>query len=134
MSLACAMLYVRDLGRMRAFYEKVLQAHPVNTQWTDTWAFFDLQDAGFALHAIPVQHSAPVDPTAPAPPREQSPLKLIFAVDDIGVERARLQALGVTILSHAWQDPAGSCDCVDPEGNIFQVAARASLPRLFGRE
>ena len=65
--------------------------------------------------------------------RDQNPVKLIFAVDDLSVERARLEAMGITMLQRSWQEPTESCDCIDPEGNIFQIAVRTRLPRLLGR-
>ena len=113
---------------MREFYAKLLQTQPVNTEWTDRWAFFDTDGTGFALHAIPAAASG-----SSSAPREQSPVKLIFAVQDVPAERARLEAIGITTIERPWQDPAESCDCVDPEGNIFQIAARMRLPHLFGR-
>jgi predicted enzyme related to lactoylglutathione lyase len=121
------MLYVKDFARMRAFYESVLRAPPINTEWTDTWALFDAGGAKFALHAIPAEHV--VEP----PPRERSAIKLIFAVADLAAERARLEAMGVAMLQRPWQEPAESCDCADLEGNIFQIAARSRLPHLFGQ-
>jgi predicted enzyme related to lactoylglutathione lyase len=132
MTLECSMLYVKDFARMRDFYGKVLQTLPVNTEWTDTWALFDVGGARFALHAIPVQDAGGSEPVFPAPQRDRSPVKLIFSVGDVAGERARLEAMGVTTIRRSWQDPAESCDCVDPEGNIFQIAARVRLPNLFG--
>jgi predicted enzyme related to lactoylglutathione lyase len=126
------MLYVRDFARMREFYGKVLQAQPANTEWTETWAFFDIGGTGFALHVIPATHEGQ-NTSSPALKRETSPVKLVFAVQDVPAERARLEAMGVTTLQRSWQEPAESCDCVDPEGNIFQIAARIRLPHLFGR-
>lgn len=127
------MLYVRNLPQMREFYGNMLQIRPSNTEWTDTWAFFDLGGTGFALHAIPEHEFGKTERTSSPLKREHSPVKLIFAVDDVLAERARLQAMGATIVQHSWQGPAESCDCVDPEGNIFQIAARDRLPHLFGR-
>jgi len=65
--------------------------------------------------------------------REQGPVKLVFAVEDLSAERARLEAMGITTLQQSWQEPTESCECIDPEGNIFQIAARTRLPHLFGR-
>ena len=126
------MLYVRDLARMREFYANVLQAGPINTEWTETWAFFNAGGAGFGLHAIPAKDAGGSEPPSPSPKREQSPVKLIFAVKDVPTERERLTALRITVLQRAWQEPAESFDCVDPEGNIFQIAARSHLSHLFG--
>lgn len=129
MTLECSMLYVKDFARMRDFYAKALQTEPINTEWTENWAFFDTGGAGFALHAVPPASSENVSGTN----RERSPVKLIFAVPNVTAERARLEGLGVTTLLRSWQDPAESCDCVDPEGNVFQIAARQRLPHLFGQ-
>jgi predicted enzyme related to lactoylglutathione lyase len=133
MTLECSTLYVKDFDRMREFYAKMLQAQPVNAEWTDTWALFAVGGTGFALHAIPGEHAGKIDLASPATKREQSPVKLIFAVEDLPAERARLEAMGIMILQRSWQEPGESCDCMDPEGNIFQVAARTRLAHLFGR-
>jgi predicted enzyme related to lactoylglutathione lyase len=129
MTLECSMLYVRDFARMREFYARVLQTPPINSEWTDTWALFDTGGTGFALHAIPEPGSGNISIAE----REQSPVKLIFAVEDVPAERARLESIGIKTIQRSWQDTAESCDCVDPEGNIFQIAARMLLPHLFGR-
>jgi catechol 2,3-dioxygenase-like lactoylglutathione lyase family enzyme len=133
MTLVCSMLFVKHFARMREFYGNLLQAQPINTEWRDRWAFFEAGGAGLALHAIPEEYAEKVELSIPAPKREKSPVKLIFAVDDVRAERARLEGMGITVLPQSWQDPAESCDCVDPEGNIFQIAARGRLPQLFGR-
>jgi predicted enzyme related to lactoylglutathione lyase len=127
MTLECSMLYVKDLARMREFYGRVFQSPPINTEWTDTWALFDAGGTKFALHTIPGKHTDGASPTL------NLKVKLIFAVEDVPAEGARLEAMGVSLLQRSWQEAGESCDCVDPEGNIFQIAARASLPHLFGQ-
>jgi predicted enzyme related to lactoylglutathione lyase len=115
------MLYVKDFPGMRAFYSKLLDAKPVNSKWTDAWARFDLGGTSFALHAIPpdiAQHSQ----ASPAP-LENSPIKLIFQVDNLAEERRRLESLGIATIQRPWQDPSESFEAVDPEGNIFQISA-----------
>jgi len=121
MRLKSAMIYVRDLPRMRAFYVQMLGSAPVNTEWTDTWALFHAGGADFALHAIPGESAGRTDTASPPRPRETSPVKLTFAVDDVRAERARLEGMGVTIIQRAWQEPDEACDGVDPEGNVFQL-------------
>jgi predicted enzyme related to lactoylglutathione lyase len=133
MTLECSMLYVRDFARMREFYGQMLRAQPINTEWTDSWALFDLGGTGFALHAIPGEHADKGVLSSPPLKREQSPVKLIFAVEDISAERARLEAMGITVFQRSWQESAESCECIDPEGNILQIAARSRLTHLFGR-
>ena len=53
MRLNRAMLYVKDLHRMSAFYGEVLGLKPVEETRMDNWVEFDAGNAGFALHAIP---------------------------------------------------------------------------------
>ena len=53
MTLECSMLYVKDFGRMREFYSKMLDAQPIHAEWTDSWALFDVGGTEFALHTIP---------------------------------------------------------------------------------
>jgi predicted enzyme related to lactoylglutathione lyase len=133
MTLACSMLYCRDFARMREFYERLLQTAPINTEWTDTWALFDAGGTKLALHVIPAQHAEGIEISSPPLKRDRSPVKLILAVEDVAAERARLDAMGITTFQQSWQDPAEACDCVDPEGNVFQIAARTRLPHLFGQ-
>ena len=118
---------------MREFYESVLETPPINTEWPDTWALFNVGGIKFALHAIPAKSAEGIELSSPPAKRERSPVKLIFAVEDVPAERARLEAMGVTTLQQSWQEAAESCDCVDPEDNIFQIATRIHLPHLFGQ-
>jgi len=120
MRFSCAMLYVKDFPKMRSFYSQLLDAEPVNTKWKEVWARFDLGGASFALHAIPPDIAQHVQ-ASPAP-RENSPIKLIFQVDNPAEERRRLESLEIAIVQRAWQDPAESFEAVDPEGNIFQIS------------
>jgi predicted enzyme related to lactoylglutathione lyase len=115
------MLYVKDFARMRSFYGELFGADAVNTEWTDTWARFDVGGASFALHAIPADIAREVEISAV--PREKSPFKFIFQVDDVDHERRRLEALSIRTIQRPWQDPSESFEAVDPEGNIFQISA-----------
>ena len=120
MRLSSATVYVKDLPRMRAFYSEMLGVKPSNDTWTDTWAEFDAGGVSFALHAIPSGNSQPDrDLATPPRPRGQNPVKLIFEVDDVDAERARLELLGVTMVQRPW----GAWDGIDPEGNIFGLRA-----------
>jgi hypothetical protein len=101
----------------------MLSAEPVNTEWTDSWALFDTGGARFALHAIPAEIARNMEISSPPQWRETSPVKLIFAVDNVPAERNRLEAMGVTILRRPWQNAAEECEGVDPEGNIFQISS-----------
>ncbi len=123
MRLACAMLYVKDLPRMRDFYLQVLGQKPVNNQSMETWALFHTGGTRFALHAVPPSVSQNIEIASPPKARESNPMKLIFAVDDVLAERNRLQAMGVTMLQPEWQNADEACEAIDPEGNIFQLTS-----------
>jgi predicted enzyme related to lactoylglutathione lyase len=128
MHLSGAVLFVNDLPRMRKFYGDMLQARPVNAE--DSYALFELNGSRFLLHAIAAEFAAHAGIASPPQAREGNPVKLIFSVHDVAAERSRLVAMGVTILPRPWQNPEESCDAVDPEGNVFQIAAR--LPYRSG--
>ena len=123
MRLACAMIYVKDFPRMKGFYQQMLSAEPVNTEWTDSWALFETGGTHFALHAIPAEIARNMEISSPPKSRETSPVKLIFAVDNVPAERNRLEAMGVIMLRRPWQNAAEECEGVDPEGNIFQISS-----------
>jgi predicted enzyme related to lactoylglutathione lyase len=123
MRLACAMVYVKDFQKMKEFYSAMLGSTPVNQQWTDSWAEFDAGGARFALHAIPKEIAQGIEIASPPQPREKGSVKLIFRVEDVHAERARLESLGITMLTRTWQNPAESCEGIDPEGNIFQISS-----------
>jgi predicted enzyme related to lactoylglutathione lyase len=123
MRLRSAMLYVKDLERMKRFYSGLLGVEPTNQNWTDVWATFDTGGFRFALHAIPREIAQRIDITSPPSPREKDPVKLIFEVKDVESERARLESLGSRTLRRPWQQPGEACDAVDPEGNVFQICS-----------
>jgi catechol 2,3-dioxygenase-like lactoylglutathione lyase family enzyme len=43
MRLRSAMLYVKDLERMKQFYGDMLALKLTNQDWTDVWATFDIE-------------------------------------------------------------------------------------------
>ena len=120
MHLCGAVLFVSNLARMREFYAEMLQTPPGGTDYPDSYAVFDLSGDKLFLHAIPPEYAG--EPGAASPTREENPIKLIFAVENVASARARLHAIGASILERPWQNPDESCDAVDPEGNVFQIA------------
>jgi catechol 2,3-dioxygenase-like lactoylglutathione lyase family enzyme len=106
MKLARAIVFVKDVDRMTAFYRDALGLAEVRRE--PGWVELD----GVALHAIPPGLEVSFAP------REDTPIKLAFACDDVAAARARLTAAGATMREVR---PWGSCDGVDPEGNVFQI-------------
>jgi catechol 2,3-dioxygenase-like lactoylglutathione lyase family enzyme len=118
MQLARAVLFVKDLRRMTAFYRDTLGLKV--TSGSAGWIELDAGPVALALHAIPAAVAAGIVIETPPRVREGSPVKLSFAVADVAAERTRLVAEGVVMR----EVRPGSCDGVDPEGNVFQLVAR----------
>ncbi len=120
------MIYVVDLPRAEAFYRDALGLRPIAGTRSATWVEFEAGPAAtLALHAIPTAIAAEIEIASPPVKREETPIKLIFAVQDVAAERVRLEALGVTVELRPW----GDLDVVDPEGNICSIASRVSDTR-----
>jgi catechol 2,3-dioxygenase-like lactoylglutathione lyase family enzyme len=117
MRLGGAMIFVKDINRMAAFYRDVLGLTPIGETRTESWVEFDSGTSKFALHAIPSEIAQRVEISSPPEPREESPVKLSFEVEDVPSELRRLETLGVSIVQRPW----GAHDGIDPEGNIFAI-------------
>lgn len=77
------------------------------------------------LPTIPAAIAESIVIDSPAEPRVDSPMKLIFRVEDAEAEQKRLEGLGFTILRRPWQG-AEEFDCLDLEGNVLQFSSRES--------
>ena len=123
MRLHSAMLYVKDLDRMKRFYADLLGVQPANPDGTDACAAFEDGGHCLVLHAIPAHIAATIEIASPPVPRENQAVKLIYEVADVERERERLESLQHQTIRRPWQKPGEACDAVDPEGNIFQLRA-----------
>ncbi len=111
---------------MREFYRQMLGAEPVDTECADTWAAFEAGGVRVELHRIPDEYARSIEISTPVRARESSPVKLIFGVENVPAERARLEALGIAVLQRPWQNADQEFDGVDPEGNVFRVENMSS--------
>ena len=102
---------------MAAFYGDTLGLKPIEETRLESWVEFEAGATTFALHAIPSEFADQIEISSPPRPREKNPVKLSFEVDDVASERQRLESLGVPVMQRPW----GSCDGMDPEGNIFGI-------------
>lgn len=116
-----AVLFVKDLARMKAFYVRALGCEPIEEEASEGWAPLRAGAVVLALHQIPAGIAERIEVSSPACAREESPTRLVFRVDDLDAARAHLAANGAVMLE---KKPWGSCDGLDPEGNVFQVVAR----------
>jgi len=114
-----SILFVKDVAVMKAFYSDLLGLPVISRDSTPDFTVLDAGGARLALHAIPKAHAKDVVIDNPARARDLAATKLVFAVDDVMAERARLVAAGVP-MREPWS--FGACDGIDPEGNVFQLA------------
>ena len=112
-----ALIYVKDLARMAAFYEQTLGLTAIAESRTDTWLELDAGAIRLGLHAIPAHIAEGIEIANPPEAREETPLKLIFAVDDWEGLCARLDLDGRQVIRKPW----GAADCLDPEGNVLEI-------------
>jgi catechol 2,3-dioxygenase-like lactoylglutathione lyase family enzyme len=120
MELLQAMIFVKDLERMSAFYQDGLGLRPLPEKTREGWAEFDAGGSVVALHAIPAQYAQNIVIASPPVAREDNPIKLVFRAADLSAARAQLVAHGAVMGEiRSW----GTCDGLDPEGNVFQIAS-----------
>ncbi|WP_321476662.1 VOC family protein [uncultured Paludibaculum sp.] len=119
MRLKIAMLYVKSMPHMAQFYSETLGLKPVEETRTESWLELEAGSVVLGLHAISPHIAEGIEISNPPEPREETPLKLLFEVEDLQVEVDRLHSLGVQLIQRPW----GNWDGVDPEGNIFGLSA-----------
>jgi catechol 2,3-dioxygenase-like lactoylglutathione lyase family enzyme len=119
MRLRCALLFVKELPKMTAFYQAALGLAEIPGRASDGYVELDAGGVTLGLHAIPAHLAAEIAIASPPVAREETPLKLIFEVPDLDAARAHLLAHGAQMMDVR---PWGSCDGLDPEGNVFQIA------------
>ena len=117
-----AVVYVKDLGRMRAFYEHCLGLEVGNAAEdhvvleSDVWRL--------SLVVVPPSIGVAIELSVPARRRESAAIKLAFQVPRIDDLRSPAAALGGQLdpTSTQW-DFRGfrRCDAIDPEGNVIQL-------------
>jgi predicted enzyme related to lactoylglutathione lyase len=113
MTLAQVLVFVKDLPRLHAFYRDALGLATLDE--SDGIARLDAGGVVLVLHAIPPEYAAGITIASPPVPRSDTPIKLIFATDDVAAARQRVVAHGGQLRDR---------DETDPEGNVFRLAPR----------
>lgn len=117
-----AVLYAKDLDRLVEFYSSVAGIEPQSVE--KRFAVLGVRPSQFVILRIPKRIADTIDFATPPEPREDTPLKLVFGVEDIARARRRAAELGgaVNAAEREWKfEGAKVCDGCDPEGNVFQV-------------
>lgn len=116
-----AVLFAKDVARLARFYEAIV---PLRVEHAAR-DHVVLAAAGFELviHGIPRAIAADITIGNPPEAREDVPVKLLFAVDDLARVRARIAELGGSLApaNREWEARGfRACDGLDPEGNVIQ--------------
>ena len=127
---AAAVVYVKDLRVMQAFYETCFRMS-VLASGEDEFCVLDSEDWELSLVAVPRAVAATLIIADPPERREETPVKLAFEVASIEELRQVVTGSGGQAESarSAW-DFRGfrHLDCLDPEGNVVQLRQRLPAP------
>jgi predicted enzyme related to lactoylglutathione lyase len=116
-----AVLYAKDHARLVDFYSSIAGIEPQTIE--KGYAILG-KPSQFVIVRVPKRIAVTIDIATPPERREDTPLKLVFAVEDIAHARDRAAQLGgaVNPVEHEWEfEGAKVCDGHDPEGNVFQL-------------
>ncbi len=125
---AAAVLYVKDLDLMRAFYEACFELSAVESTSED-FCVLSSKDWDLSLVAVSAAVAATIVIADPPSRRAQTPVKLAFEVASIGGLRAAVTGGGGQIdpVESGWEFRGHRhLDCLDPEGNVVQLRERVS--------
>lgn len=117
-----AVVFAKDLQRLAKFYSAV-----ADLPFTASDSCFCLLGEGtgcLVIHQIPPDIADQIEISSPPQKREDTPIKLTLAVQDIAAARTRAGECGGKLLppDREWMfGKTRLCDGVDPEGNVFQV-------------
>jgi predicted enzyme related to lactoylglutathione lyase len=120
--LTGAVLYAKDLRQLVQFYTAVagLDLHKME----EGFAVLGREPSQLVIVRIPKRIGATIQIATPPERREDTPLKLVFAAEDIARARIRAAELGGSLnaVEREWEfEGAKVCDGCDPEGNVFQL-------------
>ena len=127
---AAAVLYVKDLRRMRDFYESCFEMSALASEAEgEDFCVLESDEWELSLVSVPKAVAATLIVTDPPRRREDSPVKLVFSVASIEALRSKVVEAGGQLDPNesAWQFRGSRhLDCLDPEGNVVQLRERLS--------
>ncbi len=127
---AAAVLYVKDLDSMVAFYTAYFAL--TAQQAGDGFQALLSENWELTLLRIPEAVAATIEITRPPRRRATSPVKLVFDVAALDDACSRAASAGGRLEpdDEAWELDGGlRRDCREPEGNVLQLHQRRSTPQ-----
>jgi len=119
---AQAVIYVKDLARMVAFYEQCFGFAITNAD--ESYAELESDAWTLQLVSVPAEVGARISIAVPPRRRTDVPLKLVFEVASLDAAAAQLSRLGGQLDDDETRWSFSGfvrCDAVDPEGNVIQL-------------
>jgi len=120
--LTAAVLYAKDLQLLVQFYSTVAGLDIQSVQ--KGFAILGREPSQLVIVQIPQRIADSIDISTPPERREDTPIKLVFSVEDIASLRIRAAERGGAMnpVEREWEfEGARVCDGHDPEGNVFQL-------------
>ena len=115
-----ALLYVKDVERISAFYQAVLGL-PVRFS-DERHQILGATDPALTIHAIPSDLAAEIEIRVPPVIREDQSIKILFSVASLAEAGAHARRLGGGMFDSAWSGQGFTArDGFDPEGNVFHL-------------
>jgi predicted enzyme related to lactoylglutathione lyase len=117
-----AVLYVKDLTRMRLFYAGCFKMDVADD--AENYCVLESGSLTLSLVVVPEHVGVTFDIAVPPLRREGAPIKLAFCVADLVVVRPLVAELGGSVdpTNTQWEFRGSiHVDGVDPEGNVIQL-------------
>ncbi|MGD9944835.1 MAG: VOC family protein [Burkholderiaceae bacterium] len=117
-----AVIFAKDLERLARFYERLLTFRVSHAE--PDHVVLESEAFELVIHAIPEHIASSIVISEPPEVREETPIKLFFAVENLAQARAAAAQLGGLLapVQREWQGAGFRvCDGHDPEGNVFQL-------------
>jgi predicted enzyme related to lactoylglutathione lyase len=117
-----AVLYAKDLQRLVKFYSAVADLELRTMR--EGYAVLGRKAPELVIVRAPKRIADTMQIESPPARREDTPIKLVFAVVDLSAARQRAAERGGVVdpTGREWEfDGAKVCDGHDPEGNVFQL-------------
>jgi predicted enzyme related to lactoylglutathione lyase len=122
---AGAVLYAKNLGRVKAFYEAVLSLNLEHAE--DDYVVLASPAFQLVILKAPEHIARSIEIENPPRRRTETPIKLVFEVPSISAARAIAHQHGGELLppEREWNfQGCRVCDGQDPEGNVVQFRQR----------
>jgi catechol 2,3-dioxygenase-like lactoylglutathione lyase family enzyme len=113
MDLSRIIIFTGDVRRMVDFYTSVFGLEIVG-EFDPGWTEINAGGCNIAFHKLPFEVDG----------RSDDGVKIVFASDDVGGEKSRLESLGIEMTEIFRYGDIEMCDGSDPDGHRFQISSR----------